>query len=63
MAVHIILEHIHPANVSLRERVSLRNTTPEKPVRIGKMNANAVASDTDKCCREKYVPQTVKKLQ
>ena len=40
----------------------MRNTAPEKPVRIGEMNVKAVALDNDKYCREKYIPERVKKL-
>jgi hypothetical protein len=51
--VLIAWEHIQLAHISLRERVSLRNIDPEKAVRIGAMKVNTVASDNDKCCREK----------
>ena len=40
----------------------MRNTAPEKPVRIGTRNVNAVASDNDKYCREKYSPDIPKNL-
>jgi hypothetical protein len=40
----------------------LRNTAPEKPVRIGVRNVNTVASDNDKYCKEKYTPETPKNL-
>jgi hypothetical protein len=47
----------------LREKGSLRNIAPENPVRIGAMNVNTVASDNDRCCREKYIPERVTKLK
>ena len=40
----------------------MRNTAPEKPVRIGTRNVNTVASDNDKYCKEKYTPQRPKNL-
>jgi hypothetical protein len=46
-------ERIHPESISLKERTSLRNIAPEKPVRIGARNVNMAASDNDKCSREK----------
>jgi hypothetical protein len=42
----------------LSERVSFKNIAPEKPVRIGARNLNTTASDKDRYCREKYIPQT-----
>jgi len=47
----------------LREKGSLRNIAAENPVRIGAMNVNTVASDNDRCCREKYIPERVTKLK
>jgi len=44
--------------ISFRERDSFRNITPEKPVRIGARNFNTTASDNDRCCREKYKPES-----
>lgn len=41
----------------------MRNIAPENPVRIGAMNVNTVASDNDRCCREKYIPERVTKLE
>ena len=41
----------------------MRNIVPEKPVRVGAMNVNTVASDDDRCCREKYIPERVTKLK
>ena len=35
----------------------MRNTAPEKPVKIGTRNVKTVASDNDKYCKEKYTPQ------
>jgi len=32
-------------------------------VRSGAMNVNTVASDNDRCCREKYIPERVTKLK
>jgi hypothetical protein len=46
-----------PAMTPLSERDSLRNITPEKPVRIGARNFNTTASDKDRYCREKYIPE------
>jgi hypothetical protein len=40
----------------------LRNIAPENPVRIGAMNVNTVASDNDRCWREKYIPARATKL-
>jgi hypothetical protein len=42
--------------ISLNERDSPRNIAPEKPVRIGATNLNVTASDKDRYCREKYIP-------
>ena len=53
---------VHPASTSPIERDSFRNTAPEKPVRIGAMKVNTVASDNDKYCKEKYIPETIKNL-
>jgi hypothetical protein len=41
----------------------LRNIAPEKPRRIGIMNVNMVASDTDRCSRERYNPARPMKLK
>ena len=53
---------VQPASTSPIERDSFRNTAPEKPVRIGAMKVNTVASDNDKYCKEKYIPERVKNL-
>ena len=53
---------VQPASTSRIERDSLRITAPEKPVRIGAMKVNTVASDKDKYCKEKYIPERVKNL-
>jgi hypothetical protein len=47
----------------LREKGSLRKIAAENPVRIGAMNVKTVASDNDRCCREKYIPERVTKLK
>jgi hypothetical protein len=56
-------ERLHPENICLREKGSLRNIAPEKPVRIGVMNVNMVASDNDRCSREIYIPARPTKLK
>jgi len=35
---------------------------PVKPVRIGDRNDSTIASDNDKYCKEKYIPDRPKKL-
>jgi hypothetical protein len=40
----------------LRKRRSFKNIAPEKPVRIGAMYLNTTASEYDRYCREKYIP-------
>jgi hypothetical protein len=52
-----------PENVCLREKGSLRNIAPENPVRIGVRKVNTVASDNDRYCREKYIPERPTKLK
>jgi hypothetical protein len=54
---------LHPERIFLKERSSLRNIAPEKPVRIGVRNDNVVASDKDKCFRERYTPARPVKLK
>jgi hypothetical protein len=49
--------------IFLKERSSLRNIAPEKPVRIGIRNVNMVASDNDRRPREKYIPARPMKLK
>jgi len=46
-----------PAKISFRERPSFRNIAPEKIVRIGAMNLNTTASESDRYFREKYIPE------
>jgi len=46
----------------LRERGSFRNIAAEKPVRIGAMNFNTIASENERYCREKYVPEIPRNL-
>jgi hypothetical protein len=41
----------------------LRNIAPENPVRIGARKVNTVASDNDRYCREKYIPERPTKLK
>jgi hypothetical protein len=48
---------------SLSERDSPRNIVPEKPVRIGARNFNTTASDKDRYCREKYIPERAVNLR
>jgi len=52
-----------PEKVCLEEKGSFRNIAPENPVRIGVINVNAVESDSDRYCREKYKPARPTKLQ
>jgi hypothetical protein len=52
-----------PEKVCLVEKGSFRNIAPENPVRIGVINVNAVESDSDRYCREKYKPESPTKLQ
>lgn len=40
----------------------MRKIAPVKPVKIGTMNVNTVASDSDKYCKEKYIPEIPKNL-
>jgi hypothetical protein len=54
---------LHPENVCLREKDSLRNIAPEKPVRIGVRNVNIIESDNDRCSREIYSPAIPTKLK
>jgi len=42
---------------------SLRNTDPEKPVRIGIRKVSTVASDNERYFKEKYTPKRPKNLQ
>jgi hypothetical protein len=42
---------------------SLRNIAPEIPVRKGTKNFNTIASDNDKYCKEKYVPERAVNLR
>jgi hypothetical protein len=46
----------------LRERGSFRNIAAEKPVRIGAMNFNTIASENERYCKEKYVPEIPRNL-
>jgi hypothetical protein len=41
----------------LRDKASLRNIAPEKPVRIGAKNLMTTASDSDRCFKEKNNPE------
>jgi hypothetical protein len=52
-----------PEKVCLEESGSFRNIAPENPVRIGVINVNAFASDSDRYWREKYKPARPTKLQ
>jgi len=54
---------LHAETIFLKERSSLRNIAPEKPVRIGARNVNMVASDNDRRSREKYIPARPMKLK
>jgi hypothetical protein len=54
---------LRPERIFLKERSSLRNIAPEKPVRIGVRNVNMVASDNDRRPREKYIPARPMKLK
>ena len=54
---------LHAESIFLKERPSLKNIAPENPVRIGARNFNMVASDNDKCFRERYAPTSVMKLK
>jgi len=54
---------LHAESKFLKERSSLRNIAPEKPVRIGVRNVNMVASDNDRRLREKYIPARLMKLK
>ena len=47
----------------MRERGSLRNIAPEKPVRIGARNFNTTASESDRYFREKYIPERAVNLR
>ena len=47
----------------LERKVLLEGFAPENPVRIGARNFNMVASDNDKCLRERYAPTSVMKLK
>ena len=53
---------LHPENVCLREKGSLRNIAPVKPVRIGVRYVNMVDSDNDKCSMDIYIPARPTKL-
>jgi hypothetical protein len=63
IAASITQGYLHPARISLRERGSLRNIAPEKPVRTGVRNVNTIASDNDRYRREKYNPKRPKNLR
>ena len=43
--------------IPLGEMVSFRNNAPENVVRNGARNFNTTASDNDRYCREKYIPE------
>ena len=41
----------------------MRNIVPEKPVRIGVRNVNMIASESDRCSRDIYIPARPTKLK
>ena len=52
----------HPASASFSEKGSFKNTDPAIPVKSGARKVKTVASDSDRYCREKYMPKRPKNL-
>jgi hypothetical protein len=57
------MRSLRPAKISLVERASLKYIAPDKTVRFGERNFNITASDKERYCREKYIPERVVNLR